>query len=103
MALAAEAELGDLFVNTKEAAALRVTLEELRHLQPATLIQVENSIAYRIVNISIQQWKSNAINMQFYWVQDCVRQGQFRVYWESGRNNKADYFTKHHPPKHHKK
>eukprot|EP00957_Ditylum_brightwellii_P088350 6729943-Ditylum_brightwellii.AAC.1 len=39
MALVAEAELGALFVSAKEAAALRVTLEELGHLQPATLIQ----------------------------------------------------------------
>ena len=39
--------------------------------------------------------------MRFYWVQDRVRQGQFKIYWEPGRNNKADYFTKHHPPDHH--
>eukprot|EP00957_Ditylum_brightwellii_P050865 3857780-Ditylum_brightwellii.AAC.1 len=80
MASAAEAELGALFVNAKEATALRITLKELGHLQPATLIQVDNST-----------------------VQDRIRQGQFRVYWEPGRNNKADYFTKHHPPAHHKK
>eukprot|EP00957_Ditylum_brightwellii_P190942 14539103-Ditylum_brightwellii.AAC.1 len=67
MALAAEAELGALFVNAKEAAALRVTLEELRHLQPATPIQVDNSTAYGIINSSIQQQKSKAIDMQFYW------------------------------------
>ena len=64
MALAAEAELGTLFVNAKEAVALHVTLEELGHLQPATLIQVDNSTAYGIVNSSIQQRKSKAIDMQ---------------------------------------
>eukprot|EP00957_Ditylum_brightwellii_P133684 10192476-Ditylum_brightwellii.AAC.1 len=67
MASAAEAELGALFVNAKEAAALQVTLEEIGHLQPATLIQVDNSTAYRTVNSSIQQRKSKAIDMQFYW------------------------------------
>eukprot|EP00957_Ditylum_brightwellii_P135654 10344744-Ditylum_brightwellii.AAC.1 len=82
MASAAEAELGALFVNAKEAVALWVTLEELRHLQPATPIQVDSSTAYGIVKSSIQQQKSNAIDMQFYWVQDCIRQGQFRVYRE---------------------
>ena len=58
---------------------------------------------HRIVNSSIRQRKSKAMDMRFYWVQDCVQQGQFRVYWEPGRNNKADYFTKHHPPAHHQK
>eukprot|EP00957_Ditylum_brightwellii_P010101 763350-Ditylum_brightwellii.AAC.1 len=53
MASAAEVELGALFVNAKEAAALRVTLKELGHLQPATPIQVDNSTAYGIVNSSI--------------------------------------------------
>eukprot|EP00957_Ditylum_brightwellii_P049828 3777915-Ditylum_brightwellii.AAC.1 len=103
MAMVAEAELGVLFVKAKEAAALQVMLEELRHLQPATLIQVNNSTAYGIVNSSIRQQRSKAIDMQFYWVQNCKRQGQFRVYWEPGRNNKADYFKKHHPQAHHKK
>eukprot|EP00957_Ditylum_brightwellii_P131941 10061071-Ditylum_brightwellii.AAC.1 len=63
MASAAEAELGALFENAKEAAALRVTLKELRHRQPATLIQVNNSTAYGIVISSIQQRKSKAIDM----------------------------------------
>eukprot|EP00957_Ditylum_brightwellii_P076022 5778680-Ditylum_brightwellii.AAC.1 len=44
----ADAELGALFENAKEAAALQVTLEELGHQQPATLIQVDNSTAYGI-------------------------------------------------------
>ena len=41
--------------------------------------------------------------MQFYWVKDRVKQGQFKMYWEPGRNNKADYFTKHRLLAHHKK
>jgi hypothetical protein len=43
-----------------------------------------------------------AIDMRFYWIRDCVRQGQFQVYWGKGSHNKADYFTKHHPASHHK-
>jgi hypothetical protein len=39
--------------------------------------------------------------MRFYWIRDCVRQGQFHVYWKRGILNKADYFTKHHPATHH--
>eukprot|EP00957_Ditylum_brightwellii_P190485 14499587-Ditylum_brightwellii.AAC.1 len=65
MALVTEAELGALFENSKEAAALQVTPEELGHQQPATPIQVDNSTTYGIVNSSIRQRKSKAIDMQF--------------------------------------
>ena len=39
--------------------------------------------------------------MRFYWICDRVRQGQFHVHWKKGSLNRADYFTKHHPPSHH--
>jgi len=39
--------------------------------------------------------------MQFYWIPDHVRQGQFQIKWQKGTQNKADYFTKHHPASHH--
>jgi hypothetical protein len=42
-ASAAEAELGALFVNAKEANILRLTLEELGHSQPPTPIHTDNS------------------------------------------------------------
>jgi hypothetical protein len=34
MSAAAEAEIGDVFINAKEEAVLRTTLEELGHKQP---------------------------------------------------------------------
>jgi hypothetical protein len=34
MSLAAKAEIGAVFINTKEGAVLRTTLEELGHKQP---------------------------------------------------------------------
>ena len=103
MASAAEAELGALFENAKEAAPMRIALIELGHPQPATPIQVDNLTAHGIVNSNIRQRKSKAINMRFYWVKDRVRQKQYKVYWEPGTNNRADYFTKHHPTAHHRK
>jgi hypothetical protein len=39
--------------------------------------------------------------MHFYWIRDCIRQGQFHIYWKPGTLNKANYFTKHHPASHH--
>lgn len=40
---AAEAELGALFLNAKEAKMMQLTLQELSHLQPATPIHIDNS------------------------------------------------------------
>ena len=39
--------------------------------------------------------------MQFYWLKDRAAQGQFEIYWEPGKNNLADYPTKHHTGTHH--
>jgi hypothetical protein len=98
---AAEAELAALFHNGKEACPLRIALEELGHIQPATPIHTDNSTAYGIANDTVKQKRSKAIDMRFYWIRDRVRQGQFVIYWKKGSLNRADYFTKHHATTHH--
>ena len=98
---AAESETAGLFTNMKEAVALRTALEEMGHPQPATPIQVDNSTACGIANDTIKQRRSKAIDMRFYWVQDRVNQKQFHVFWRPGKENLADYVTKHHTAKHH--
>jgi hypothetical protein len=42
------------------------------------------------------------MDMRYYWIRNCVRQGQFLVYWSCDQGNLADYFTKHHPATHHR-
>ena len=98
---AAEAELAGLFHNAKEACPIRICLEEMGHPQPATPIVTDNSTAAGIANDTIKQKRSKAIDMRFYWVRDRVKQKQFHILWRKGALNKADYFTKHHPAKHH--
>ena len=90
---AAEAELAALFHNSKEAYAIRNVLTELGHSQPPTPIITDNSTASGIVNDTMKQKRSKAMDMRFYWVRDRVRQGQFIVYWKKGSLNRADYFT----------
>ena len=34
--------------------------------------------------------------MRYYWLQDRQTQQQFKIFWDQGANNDADYFTKHH-------
>jgi hypothetical protein len=42
---AAEAEIGAVFINSKEGAVLRTTLEELGHPQPPTPMETDNTTA----------------------------------------------------------
>ena len=54
MSSAAEAELGALYLNSREATPQRRLLEEMGHPQPPTPIQVENSTALGVVTKTIQ-------------------------------------------------
>ena len=103
MASATEAELGALFMNAQEAVALRNCLEAMGHKQPATPLKTDNNTANGIINNTMKQKRSKAIDVRFYWLRDRVKQGQFYVHWDAGVNNLADYFTKHHPAAYHKR
>ncbi len=43
---------------------------------------------------------TKAMDMHFHWLRNQEAQGQFRIYWQPGQTNLADYFTEHHPPAH---
>jgi len=101
VASAAEAKLGALFLNAQTACPIRTALDELGHPQLATLLQMDNSTACGIINDTIKQKQSKAIDMRFYWIRDRTHQGQFYIFWRPGNTNRADYFSKHHPAKHH--
>ena len=98
---AAEAELGALFLNIKEGKVLRMTLEELGHPQPATPVHCDNSTATGIANDSVKKQRSRSMEMRFFWVTDQVKNGSFRVLWHPGKENLADYYTKHFEAAHH--
>ena len=100
---AAEAELAVLFHNGQEAAVVRQTLLEMGHPQPPTPIKTDNSTADGIANRSVIPRKTRSMNMRFYWVRDRVSQKMCLIYWKPGKENLADYFSKHHPPTHHQR
>ncbi len=61
-ASAAEAEMGALFLNMQEAKVLRLILAELGHPQPPTLIQINITTTFGIVDNTIkakdhEQWR----------------------------------------------
>jgi hypothetical protein len=98
---AAEAKLGRLFNNGKDGCPSHTCLEELGHPQLPTPLKTDNTTADGIANDTVKQKCSKAIDMRFYWISDCIRQGQFHVYWRKGGVNHGDYYTKHHPTQHH--
>jgi hypothetical protein len=98
---AAEAELGALFLNCKEGIILHLTLEELGHPQPKTPIHCDNATAVGIANNTIKRQRSRSMEMRFFWVCDKVAQDAYDVKWNPGKENLADYQSKHHPGAHH--
>ena len=42
------------------------------------------------------------MDMRFHWISGRINQIHYIVYCRPGYTNKADYYTKHHPPAHHR-
>jgi hypothetical protein len=101
MSSAAEAELGALYINAREAVPQRQLLEEMGHPQPPTPIQTDNSTALGVVTCNIQPRRTKAMDMRFHWLRCREAQKQFRFFWRPGKTNLADYWTKHHCTAHH--
>jgi hypothetical protein len=99
----AEAEFGALFVNVKEGAVTRTTLVGMGYKQDTTELKTESTTADGIINNTVQQKRSKAMDMIFYCVKDRVEQDQLNVGGAPGDTNMGDYFTKHHYPAHHKR
>jgi hypothetical protein len=99
----AEAEFGAVFVNAKEGTGTRTILSEMSHTQDATKLNTGNSTAGGIINNTVQQKRSKAMEMILHWVKDRVEQNKFSVGWAPSDTNMGDYyFTNHHSPAHYK-
>jgi hypothetical protein len=95
--------MGAVFINAKEGAVLRTTLQELGHMQPPVPMETENTNATGYSNGTIKQKRTKAMDTRFFWIKERVKQGQFNVYWGPDYQNLADYFTKHHSLAHQKR
>ena len=76
MSLAAEAEIGALFTNEREAVPAKKTLQEMRHSQGRTPIQTDNTTALEVVNSNIHPRKTKAMDMRWHWLRCHDSQGQ---------------------------
>ena len=65
MSLAAEAELGALFINAKKAVSMQHTLKEMRHPQTRTPIQTDNLTAHALLTNKIMPKALKAMEIKF--------------------------------------
>ena len=99
---AAEAECGGLFHNCQKAIEIRRILTALGHPQQKTEVKTDNSTANSFVHATMRLKRSKTWDMRWNWLREKAQQNIFKILWERGTKNKADYFTKHHNPSHHR-
>ncbi len=74
------------------------------HKQPptGTPLETDSSTAHDILRAKVRMKRSKAFDMKYHWLRYHIAQSQFNLYWAAGKSNRADYFSKHFPPIHHK-
>ena len=68
MSSVAEAELGALFINCREAIPERHALEIMGHKQTPTPIQTDNTTALGVVNKNITSKRLKSMDMKLHWL-----------------------------------
>ena len=96
MSSAAEAELGAIFINCKEAIPARQELEEMGHKHTPKSMQSDNTTAQGVFTNRISSKSLKSMDMRLHWLRFRATQGQFCHYWRAGETNLEDYITKHH-------
>jgi hypothetical protein len=81
MSLAAEAEVGALYINCREA-------------------MLDNTTALGVVNNNAIK-KLKAMDTKYHWLHNRECQGQFQHYWAPGKENNGNYMTTNHSAIHH--
>ena len=80
---------------------MRLALEELCHLQPASSVHSDNITVAGIVNDTIKGQQSRSMEMRYFWITIQVDIDNLYIQWHPGRNYLKDYFTKHVDSKYH--
>ena len=104
VASAAEAETAGTFYGSQRAIPMRRILHALGHKQPpdGTPFKMDNNVSFGFIKSNIKMKRSKTWDMRYHWLRDKATQKEFRYYWQKGALNNADYFTKNHPPSHHR-
>ena len=90
MTSAAEAEIGAIFINDREAVPQRMTLLEMGHLQPRTPMQTDNSSVHAVFTNNVQPRRTKSMYMRFHSLRCRDTQGQLWYYWSPRTANLGD-------------
>ena len=80
MSITAEAEMGAIFLDAREAIPARNTLIEMGHPQGKAPIQTDNSTAHGVCDKNMQCRRSKSWDMRFFWMRCEESQKMFCVY-----------------------
>ena len=86
----------------REAVYIRIILDKMGHKQLPTPMQTDNAMADGVINSKVQPKRTKAMEIQLHWLHNRECQQQLRIYWQPGKLNYADYWTKHHTTAHHR-
>ena len=95
-------EIESLFYNCKDAIPLRLALEEMGHPQPKTTTVTDSSTAEGLINKTMTPNRAKTYDFTTNWLKCREAQRQFDIMWKKGKDNRADYHSKDHPPHVHK-
>ena len=106
MSSAAEAETGGAFENSLNLVSIRrICEQDFNHPQPrkGSPLITDNSTSTGILTRLIKPRRSKSWDMRHHWLEDRIQDNTIQLIWRPGKLNRADYFTKHHAPSHHRK
>ena len=75
MSSAAEAEVGAMFLNAREAIPIRKRLENMGHPQPPTPMTFDNCTAIGVVDTTMKQRQSKVFDKNKDWLRDRMIRG----------------------------
>ena len=75
-----------------------MALQELGHTQPPTPIHTDNTTETGIIHKTIKQQQPRAMNLRYFLTISKQYDKTIDVSWQPGRENLAEYSSKHHHP-----
>ena len=97
-----DAELTALYDNTKTLQQIEPYVQQLQNKVTTPHIATDNNPDHGLLHGKLTPKKTKCMNMRFHCLKDNIKTQNYQLQWEPGPTNLVDYFTKIHPPGHHK-
>eukprot|EP00957_Ditylum_brightwellii_P061339 4655608-Ditylum_brightwellii.AAC.1 len=91
-----------MFHNSQTAIGLCILLETIGHPQQPTKIKTDNKTTNSFVHASMRIKRNKSWDMQWHWMREAATRKALKIFLDKGSRNDVGYFTKHHPPAHHR-